>query len=138
MVLTTSLAHRLSSLPEAATFVGLVSSIDPIHIQNVVNILVRISSFAKCGAFIAPSLIFNAFLATFPRIYKHIMRQNDCSHWDPILYLHFTTREARTQSFNKMCHSPVNILLKPSAKPVSSILVGNFNISVFITGKNPQ
>jgi hypothetical protein len=48
----------LSSLPEAVTCVVLILSIEPIHIQNV-SILYSNSSFSKCTAFIAPSLIFN-------------------------------------------------------------------------------
>jgi len=35
LVLPTILPHRLSSLPDAATCVGLVSIIDTIYIQNV-------------------------------------------------------------------------------------------------------
>jgi len=63
LVLPSSLPHRLSSLPEAATCVVLVTSIDPIHTQNVVSILVIISSFAKRATFIAPSTIFNTLFS---------------------------------------------------------------------------
>ena len=102
LVLPTSLPHRLNSLPKTATCVGLVSSINPIHIQNVVSIIVCISAFHKCEAFVTPSLIFNKYLVTSPTNYKHIMKLHDCSHWDPPLYLQFTTREARMLSFNTM------------------------------------
>ena len=59
LVLPTILPYRLSSLPRAVTCVVLILSIDRIHIQNVVSILARFSSFSKCAAFIAPSLISN-------------------------------------------------------------------------------
>jgi hypothetical protein len=48
LVLSTSLPRRLSGLSELATYMVLVSSIEPIHSHNVVSIHVCISCFTKC------------------------------------------------------------------------------------------
>jgi len=58
-VLPTSLPHRPSSLPKAVTCMVTIWNIDPIDIPNDVSILACLSSFSKCAAFIAPSLISN-------------------------------------------------------------------------------
>ena len=47
LVIPNSLPDRLSSKHEAATCVVLVTTIEPIHIEKVVNILVCISYFAS-------------------------------------------------------------------------------------------
>jgi hypothetical protein len=59
LVLPTSLPHRPSSLPNAVTCLVIIWNIDPIHIQNDVSIIACFSTFSKCVAFIAPSLISN-------------------------------------------------------------------------------
>ena len=55
LVLPTGLPHRPSSLPKAVTCLVIIWNIDPIQ----VSILACFSSFSKCAAFIAPSLISN-------------------------------------------------------------------------------
>ena len=100
LLLLTCLQHRMSKLPEVAPCVALVTSIDPIHIKNVVSMLVCISSFVKCAAFIAPSPI---FFAIYSYKSQNLWAHNKTPRLQSLgsaSLCSIQTREAQMQYFN--------------------------------------